>query len=104
MDGPPTAGDDRNRGGAFSPGMRAFVSGVYPLIDAPGVTVPSGGARERLQEPVTFGVALPVETTGSAPIYSSSRLHQFRVATPNATVWHHATGVQVETQPDGEGY
>jgi len=102
-DGPPMPAVIETAEGHFHTGMRAFVSGVYPLIDCPGVTV-TPGARENLQEPVTFGVPLPVETTGTAPIYSSSRLHKFRVATPSAVVWHHATGVQVETQPDGEGY
>jgi len=37
-------------------------------------------------------------------VYSSSRLHRFRVFVPEAVQWTHAQGVQVEAQPDGEGY
>lgn len=87
----------------LNPGQRSFVSAVYPLVDGEPVTV-AIGERERLQDPAGFGVALGVESTGFAPVYSSSRLHRFRVFVPAGATWTHAQGVLVEAQADGEGY
>lgn len=82
------------------PGMRAFVSEVYPMVDGPPETV-TAAARERLQDPIIWGTPIPLEITGSAAVYSSSRLHRFRVNVPSGTTWNHAQGVLVETQQDG---
>lgn len=87
----------------LSPGQRSFVSAVYPVVDAAPVTV-AIGERERLQDTVSFGQPLGVESTGSVPVYSSSRLHRFRMFVPAKTTWTHAQGVIPEVQPDGEGY
>ena len=82
------------------PGQRAFVSDVYPLTDAPGSLI-KVAIRERLQDPIVWGIDFPLEITGSASVLTSSRLHRFRVTNPRAEVWTHAQGVQVEVQPDG---
>jgi len=105
QDGSPLAATIDTAESHLSPGMRSFVSAAYPLIDAAGdaLTV-AVGERERLQDPQSYGAPQPVGSTGSAPVYSSSRLHRFRVFVPEAVQWTHAQGVQVEAQPDGEGY
>lgn len=105
LDGPPLAATIETAEAHLSPGMRSLVTAAYPLVDAVGdnvmVTV---GERERLQDPQVWGEPQAVGSTGSAPVYSSSRLHRFRVFVPEAIPWKHAMGVQVEAQPDGEGY
>lgn len=85
----------------LSPGSRSFVSEVYPLIDADGLTV-APGTRERLQNSVAWGSAASLEITGSCSMLSSGRLHRFRIAIPAGTVWANAQGVVAEVQPDGE--
>jgi hypothetical protein len=82
------------------PGQRAYVSDVYPLADASGGTV-TAATRERLQDQVVWGTAVPLEITGSASVLASSRLHRFRVTIPQNDTWTHAQGVLAESQPDG---
>lgn len=89
------------------PGMRVFVSDVYPLDDVvadvpnPGAGTVAAGTRERLQDKIVFDAPVGIEITGSAALYSSSRLHRFRRTIPTATTWTHAQGVLVEAQQDG---
>ena len=87
----------------LSPGMRSFVSDAYPLDDsrddATGTVV--AGTRERLQDVWVWETPVTIEITGSAALYSSSRLHRFRRTIPANTVWTHAQGVVIEAQQDG---
>jgi hypothetical protein len=48
-----------------------------------------------------WGIAVPLEITGSASVLTSSRLHRFRVTLPPGDTWTHAQGVLAEAQPDG---
>ena len=82
------------------PGQRTFVSDVYPVGDAINGTV-TVATRERLQDPVVWGTAVPLEITGSASVLTSSRLHRFRWITAPGDVWTHSQAVAVEAQPDG---
>lgn len=82
------------------PGGRAMVGDVYPLADgADGVIY--DGARERLQDTVTWSQAFPLEITGSAAVYVSARLHRFRHIIPAGASWTHAQGVLADTHQDG---
>jgi len=87
----------------LSPGMRSFVSDAYPLDDvrddAAGTV--AAGTRERLQDVLVWESPVMIEITGSAALYSSSRLHRFRRYIPAASVWTHAQGVVIEAQQDG---
>jgi hypothetical protein len=84
------------------PGLRAFVSEAYPLVDDAGAgTTVSAATRERLQDPIVWGTPVGLEITGSAALYASARLYRFRVAIPGAAAWTHAQGVQIEAQQDG---
>ena len=82
------------------PGMRAFVNDAYPLADGLAESV-MAGIRERLADPVVWGVPAPLEITGKAALFSSARLHRFRVRIPAGELWTHAQGVMVEAQQDG---
>lgn len=82
------------------PGMRAMVGDVYPLADAAEGVI-YVGTRERLQDPVVFGPACPIEITGSAAVYTSARLCRFRTIIPRASIWTHAQGVLADAQQDG---
>jgi hypothetical protein len=87
----------------LSPGMRSFVSDAYPLDDSrdDNVGTVAAGTRERLQDVWVWEQPVTIEITGSAALYSSSRLHRFRRFIPGATVWTHAQGVVIEAQQDG---
>jgi hypothetical protein len=50
---------------------------------------------------VVWSQAVDLEITGSCALYSSSRLHRFRVSTQPAAVWTDSQGVLVEAQQDG---
>lgn len=82
------------------PGMRTYVSEVYPMADAVQCMVFTG-TRERLQDQVVWDGPTQLEVTGSIPVLSSSRLHRFRVVIPRGDTWTHAEGVLTEAQPDG---
>jgi len=82
------------------PGMRALVGDVYPLSDAAEGVI-YNGFRERLQDGVQWTQACPIEITGSAAVYNSSRLHRFRQIIPRASKWTHAQGVIADAQQDG---
>jgi hypothetical protein len=82
------------------PGMRTYVSEVYPIADAVQCVVYTG-TRERLQDQVVWDGPTQLEVTGSIPVLSSSRLHRFRVVIPRGDTWTHAEGVLTEASPDG---
>jgi len=83
------------------PGMRAFVSEVYPLCDgAPNGTI-MVETRERMADARVSSVDYPLEITGSASVLTSARLHRFTHTIPAGEVWTTAQGVLVEAQPDG---
>lgn len=82
------------------PSRRAFVSDIYPMADAAQCLIYSG-TRERLQDPVEWSSAVPLEITGSAAVYTSARLHRYRLVIPRADTWTHAQGVMADAQQDG---
>lgn len=84
----------------LTPGLRTFISAAYPIIDASPVMV-SVSERERLQDTPSWGVPVGVEITGSAALFSSSRLHRFRVMVPADAIWTHAQGVLADAEQDG---
>jgi len=100
LDGPPLEALMETVEMHLVPGMRAMVNDVYPLIDAPTTTV-SAGTRERLQDLTDWGDAMPLEITGSCAVYSSGRLHRYRIHTTRGDLWSHAMGIIVDPQQDG---
>jgi hypothetical protein len=82
------------------PSNRALVGDVYPISDAAEGII-YDGYRERLQDPVQWTQGFPIEITGSAAVYNSSRLHRFRQIIPRGSLWTHAQGVLADAQQDG---
>jgi hypothetical protein len=82
------------------PGQRTFVSEVYPLVDTTECLI-SVGTRERLGDVVTWSPPVSIEITGSAAVYTSARLHRFRLIVPYASHWTHASGAFADAQQDG---
>jgi hypothetical protein len=85
------------------PGMRAFVSDVYPMADGdPTAGYVRVATRERLQDPVVWTDPINFEITGSCSVLTSSRLHRFRLVRNSGDSWTHAQGVLVDADKDGE--
>ena len=83
------------------PGMRAFVSEVYPLADSSAGTV-LVETRERLgDDRAAIATLFPIEVTGFASVLSSARLHRFTLNLPLGDTWTQAQGVLVDADPDG---
>jgi hypothetical protein len=100
LSGPPLQATIETAEAHAMPGQRTFISDAYPLVDGAAETV-AVATRERLQDPVVWQPPQPVEITGSAAIYTSSRLHRFRVRLPAGEKWTHAQGVIADAQQDG---
>jgi hypothetical protein len=83
------------------PGRRAFVSEAYPLDDTGQGTI-AASTRERLADTAIWLPGQGIEVTGSAEIFTSSRLHRFRRTIPRGATWTHAQGLLVDVQPDGD--
>lgn len=83
-----------------SPGGRALVKAVTPLVDAAGVTV-AVGARERQQDAPAWTAPVPVNRAGFAPLRATGRYHRARVTIPAGQDWSHAQGVDFEASTDG---
>lgn len=87
----------------LAPGMRAFVSNVYPLVDgAPDAGFVRVATRERLQDAPVWTDPIAFEVTGSASVLTSSRLHRFRLVRQGGDTWTHAQGLLVDADQDGE--
>ena len=82
------------------PGMRAFCSEVYPLVDSVNATVVVQ-TREQLGYGVTISVNFPMEITGFASVLTSARLHRFTLNIPFGEPWTNAQGLLAEADPDG---
>lgn len=100
IDGPPLRAVVETAEVHLVPGLRAFVSEAYPLGDAPAETV-AAFTRERLQDAPALNPPVPLEKTGAAALFSSSRLHRFQMVVPAGQTWTHAQGVLIERQQDG---
>jgi hypothetical protein len=85
-----------------APGKRAFVSGVRPIVDAPGVQVAVGTRSQLPSDPIVWNPATVQGVDGVCPQRADARYHRFKVTAPNEAVWTRGTGVEVEMQEAGE--
>ena len=84
--------------------MRSFVSAAYPLVDADGDTVTVAvGERERLQDPQAMALRSRWQHRLGPGVFVIA-VASLSGADTGGGQWTHAQGVQVEAQPDGEGY
>lgn len=85
-------------------GRRAFVQGVYPIVDGgtdANITV-ALAARSAPNDTVTFGSAVAMNANGMSPQRSSGRYHRARVSIAAGASWTHAQGIEVEAVPEGK--
>ena len=81
---------------------QSTVQEVRPLVDgsASSVTV-KVASRVRLQDTVTFGSSLSLNTDGAATPVSTGRYHRVRTSIAASATWTHAQGVQVKAVAQG---
>ena len=75
-------------------GYRALVTGFRPIVDADGLYGRIGG-KETHGGARTWTNEASQETRGFVPGFKDALLHRFRVRIPAATLWEHATGVEM---------
>lgn len=80
---------------------RAFVNGVYPLIDSAGVMI-SLGWRHRMQDAVLYTGESDIDSTGWSSFSNSGRTHTVKIRVPAADVWSGLVGMKIDFEPDGE--
>ncbi len=83
-----------------TPNARSYIGHVEPIVDSASTTVRIG-ARERFANTVAYGSVTPMSSDGKCYATSSGRLHRVEVTIPSGSVWNHAIGAKVDTQPDG---
>lgn len=76
-------------------GRQSLVNYVRPLTDATDVTV-STGARDRIQDTVSFGDAASVDRNGLCPVRTRGRYHRQRIIIPAGSNWSNISGIDVE--------
>jgi hypothetical protein len=76
------------------------ITAVRPLVDGGTLTVQTA-PRVKLQDTVTFGTAVALDTDGKSNFTTSSRYHRARVNIAAGGTWTHAQGVQIEASSDG---
>lgn len=77
-----------------SPGEYTFINGetIRPLVDggAPSVSI---GVRNRLEDPVIFNSATPINFLGECPQTANGRFIRAEITIPANTNWTHAQGI-----------
>lgn len=82
--------------------LRSFVSSARVITDATGFTL-QDGVQAFHGDTITWSTANSAHSrTGLVPFRSDGRLHKFRLAIPEATVWSIASSANVNAQPSGE--
>jgi hypothetical protein len=84
-----------------APGMRAFVNGVTPIVDAPTVKVAVGHKNQIVSNAVVWQPASSPGVDGVCPQRIDARYMRFRATTDASDVWSRATGIEVDMQAGG---
>jgi len=85
---------------AISPGARAFVSAVRPLVDSDQVSVSVVG-RDRQADVATYGPLSALNASGVCPVRNAARYHRARVTISAGSAWTQAQGIEFEAVPEG---
>ncbi len=82
--------------GEITPGRRTKLRSIRPHVDGgtPSVAI---GYRDRLNDAVTFGSAVAVNTSGRCPVRSQARFQRARITMPAGDTWSNIQGIDVET-------
>lgn len=84
-----------------SPGKLTRVFYTRPIIDGSATPSVAVAARNRQVDPITFNVAVPMNSIGSAPQRAVGRYIRTETTIPAAQSWTHYSGVELEGKPAG---
>lgn len=80
---------------------RAYVSEVWPDVDAASAFIALGSRSRRQSDALTYGPEATVNAHGMAPVRSDARWHRVRLRIPAGERWTHAKGVEVTARATG---
>jgi hypothetical protein len=83
------------------PGLRSFVTGVRPIIDAAGVTVAVGEREQATKDAVVWNAASGLGVSGICPQRFDGRYLRYRQTTLAGEAWTRASGLEIEVQGSG---
>ena len=76
------------------PGKKSLLRAARPIIQGssvtPSITI---GRRNKMNEAVTYGSAVAVNSNGVCNLRTKARYHRARVTIPAASTWDHAIGI-----------
>lgn len=82
------------------PGRRALVTSVRPIVDGSQPTIRLG-TRNRIVDPVSWGIASASNALGECPVRSAARYHRARLSLPAGGGWEHLQGLEFTARPEG---
>lgn len=85
----------------FNKGRRAIINNVRPMVDGgtPSITI---GTRNRLEDPVTWGSAVSVNSEGNCPVIANAKYLRARITLPSNSTFTHIQGVDVSAVASGK--
>lgn len=99
-EGPPMAARLETQEAEPITGRRVFISGVRIATDAGEATVRLG-VREKISDPVIYGSASSMESTGMTPTLASGRYVRAEIDIPAGAQWTELIGMDFDVQQDG---
>lgn len=85
-----------------TPGRRAFINAVRPMVDAPQVTCSIGMRAQTLADPIAYTQDSPRALDGNCPLRANGRFARFRTTIPEKQTWKQATGLEVPVRAEGQ--
>lgn len=82
-------------------GMVSRVSEIMPVVDTDACLVSIGARMRRGDDLVWSGETAQSTNTGIVRKKSRARYHQFKTRIPEDTLWTHAQGLDVKSEPAG---
>ena len=87
--------------GEVGPGRMAFVSEIWPLVDAATMTASVTSKLQRLSDASVNGLAANLNTHGFCPVFAQARFMRARVMVPGNTDWTEGVGINWDARDAG---
>lgn len=87
--------------GEVGPGRMAFVSEIWPLIDADTITASVTTKLARLSDAAVNGTAVQMNASGFCPVLAHARFIRGRVMVPGNTEWTEGVGLNWDARDAG---
>ena len=86
------------------PGIRSFISEVWPIVDdaSAAVTAQIAMRPQRIGDTLAYSTASQRGSSGFCPVRASGRFGRARITIPAGEQWTHAEGVQVKFRAEGK--